>query len=140
RHQVAQGGPRPGEDQGGAERLVRNGGLTIRTTIDLNFQKAADESVRASVFPTDQALGALAMVEPRTGNVKAISQSRPMGAKRKAGQTYLNYVVPEKYGDSNGFQGGSTFKAFVLAAAIKQGKIPMTEQVSSPETKVFRKE
>ena len=68
------------------------------------------------------------MVQPGTGDVKAISQSRPMGRDAKAGQTYLNYVVPQKYGDSNGFQPGSTFKAFVLAAAIQQG-IPLTENI-----------
>ena len=65
------------------------------------------------------------MVEPGTGEVRALSQSRPMGADRAKGQTYLNYVVPTEYGDANGFQAGSTFKAFVLAAAIKQG-IPLS--------------
>jgi membrane peptidoglycan carboxypeptidase len=64
--------------------------------------------------------------------VKALSQSRPMGRDAAGGQTYLNYVVPQKYGDSAGFQPGSTFKAFVLAAAIKQG-IPLTENIDSPE-------
>ena len=39
----------------------------------------------------------------------------------------------QKYGDSNGFQAGSTFKAFVLAAAIKQG-IPLTRRSTSPPT------
>ena len=47
-----------------------------------------------------------------------------MGSDKKQGETYLNYVVPKKYGDANGFQAGSTFKAFVLAAAIEQG-IPL---------------
>ena len=44
-----------------------------------------------------------------------------MGRERKKGQTFLNYVVDSKYGDSNGFQAGSTFKVFVLAAALEQG-------------------
>ena len=56
------------------------------------------------------------MVEPGTGEVMAISQSRPMGRDKKKGETFLNYVVDSKYGDSNGFQAGSTFKLFVLAA------------------------
>ena len=54
-----------------------------------------------------------------------------MGGDQKKGETYLNYVVPEKYGDSNGFQAGSTFKAFVLSAAIKQG-IPLSHAGSTP--------
>lgn len=115
------------------DELLETGGLTINTTIDLRAQDAADASVAEHVYPTDQAIGALAMVEPRTGAVKAIAQSRPMGAAVKQGQTYLNYIVPEKYGDANGFQAGSTFKAFVLASAIDQ-KIPLNTQIPSPPT------
>ena len=55
-----------------------------------------------------------------------------MGADAKSGQTYLNYVVPRRYGDSNGFQAGSTFKAFVLSAAISQG-IPLSTSINSPQ-------
>ncbi|HEU4810718.1 MAG TPA: transglycosylase domain-containing protein [Nocardioides sp.] len=112
-------------------RLLYSGGLTIRTTIDLRYQDAADSSIRSHVRPTDQAIGALAMVEPRTGDVKAIAQSRPMGRNKKRGETYLNYVVPQRYGDSAGFQAGSTFKAFVLASAVDQG-IPLSTQIKAP--------
>src|SRR4051794_31067422 len=113
------------------KKLLYTGGLTIHTTISLRDQRAADNSVKKHVFPRDQAIGALAMVEPGTGNVKALAQSRPMGRDAAAGQTYLNYTVPQQYGDSNGFQPGSTFKAFVLAAAIQQG-IPLSETISAP--------
>jgi len=113
------------------EALLESGGLTIRTTIDLRFQDAADNAVRGHVYKDDTALGALAMVEPRTGNVKAIAQSRPMGPNADDGETFLNYVVNQKYGDSAGFSAGSTFKAFVLATAIKQG-IPLTKTYNSP--------
>jgi membrane peptidoglycan carboxypeptidase len=116
------------------ERLttLNNGGLTINTTLDLDMQKAADDSVAAHVFPTDQAIGGLAMVEPGSGDVRALAQSRPMGKDKAAGQTYLNYVVPKKYGDANGFQAGSTFKVFVLASAINQG-IPLSTVIDSPQ-------
>jgi membrane peptidoglycan carboxypeptidase len=114
------------------KRTLKSGGLTIRTTVDLRTQAAADESVAAHVYPTDQALGALAMVEPGTGDVKAIAQSRPMGGKKGQGETYLNYVVPEKYGDSAGFQAGSTFKIFVLASAIEQG-MSLSTTINSPQ-------
>ena len=112
------------------KKLLYSGGLTIHTTIDLRDQEAADTSVADHVYPTDQAIGALAMVEPRTGDVKALAQSRPMGRDSRPGETYLNYVVPQEYGDSAGFQAGSTFKAFVLAAAIKQG-IPLDARRST---------
>ncbi|MCW2815700.1 MAG: glycosyl transferase, family 51 [Nocardioides sp.] len=113
--------PALGRNKDERERLIKSGGLTIRTTVDLDDQVAADEAVRGNVLATDQAIGALAVVEPGTGQVKAIAQSRPMGARKNLGETYLNYVVPSQYGDSNGFQAGSTFKAFVLGAAIERG-------------------
>ena len=56
-----------------------------------------------------------------------------MGGDAKKGETYLNYVVPREYGDSNGFQAGSTFKAFVLSAAISQG-IPLSTRINAPQT------
>jgi membrane peptidoglycan carboxypeptidase len=121
-----------GETKKDRKRLLQSGGLTIHTTLDLDYQKASDRAVSGSVFPTDQAIGGLAMVEPRTGNVKALSQSRPMGKDKAKGQTYLNFVVPEKYGDAKGFQAGSTFKPFVLATAINQG-IPLSQTINAPE-------
>jgi membrane peptidoglycan carboxypeptidase len=114
-------------------RLLQAGGLTIETTIDPRMQVAADESVAAHVNPTDQAIGGLAMVEPGTGAVRALSQSRPMGRDKANGETFLNYVVPRRYGDAGGFQAGSTFKVFVLAAAIKQGT-PLSTRINSPQT------
>jgi membrane peptidoglycan carboxypeptidase len=123
--------PALGKTTAARKKLLYTGGLTIHTTVNMRDQRAADSSVHHHVFPTDQAIGALAMVQPGTGDVKAISQSRPMGSDAKSGQTYINYTVPTKYGDSAGFQPGSTFKAFVLAAAIKQG-IPLSETIASP--------
>ena len=77
--------PALGKTVDARKKLLYTGGLTIHTTIDLRDQRAADTSVRNHVFPTDQAIGALAMVEPGTGDVKAIAQSRPMGRDAKAG-------------------------------------------------------
>ena len=114
------------------QQLIDNGGLTIKTTVDLEYQAAADSSTRAHVAPTDNAIGALAMIEPGTGEVRAISQSRPMGRMQKKGQTFLNYVVDEKLGDANGFQAGSTFKVFVLASALEQG-LPTSTRFHAPE-------
>lgn len=116
--------------------LINTGGLTIRTTVDLTMQKAADDAVSGRVFPTDSAVGALALVEPGSGKVRAIAQSRPMGFDKKKGETFLNYAVPKELGDSNGFQAGSTFKAFVLAQAIEQG-LPLSTAFDAPALKTF---
>ncbi|MBA2558832.1 MAG: transglycosylase domain-containing protein, partial [Propionibacteriales bacterium] len=113
------------------KHLIYGGGLTIKTTISLRDQRAADTSVARHVFPGDKAVGALALVEPGTGYVRALAQSRPMGTKKRNGDSFLNYTVPKQYGDANGFQAGSNFKPFVLTAAIKQ-RIPLNTQINSP--------
>ncbi|MGC4112867.1 MAG: penicillin-binding protein [Nocardioides sp.] len=123
--------PALGKSPEARKKLLYTGGLVIHTTIDPRFQTAADNSVKHHVFPQNQAIGALAMVQPGTGDVKALAQSRPMGTDAAHGQTFINYTVPQQYGDSAGFQPGSTFKAFVLATAIQQG-IPLTENIDAP--------
>ncbi len=77
--------PALGKTVAARKKLLYTGGLTIHTTISLRDQRAADTSVGSHVLATDQAIGALAMVEPGTGDVKAISQSRPMGRDAKNG-------------------------------------------------------
>jgi membrane peptidoglycan carboxypeptidase len=124
--------PQLGKTVAARRELLFGGGLTIKTTINQRMQSAADASVRSRVNPTDQAIGGLAMVEPGTGHVRSLAQSRPMGPDKSKGRTFLNYVVPPQYGDSGGFQAGSTFKTFVLASAIKQG-IPLSTSIYAPE-------
>jgi membrane peptidoglycan carboxypeptidase len=130
-------GQLPGSSEKERMEFLQSGGFTIKTTLDQRFQNAADDSVAAHVGPTDEAIGALAMVEPGTGAVRALAQSRPMGRNKGAGQTYLNYVVPQEYGDSNGFQAGSTFKLFVLASAIEYNGFPLHQKINSPHEKVI---
>jgi membrane peptidoglycan carboxypeptidase len=123
--------PALGTNRADRERLLLAGGLTIRTTIDLRFQRAANRAVKSHVDPQNDVIVGLAMVEPGTGEVRAVAQSRPMGNKVKKGQTYVNYTTPPEYTNSGGFQPGSTFKAFVLASALTQG-IPLDTQIYSP--------
>ena len=108
------------------KKLLYTGGLTIHTTISLRDQRAADNAVRTTSFakrPGDRCPGdGPARHRRREGDLPVAADGSRQEA---AGQTFLNYVVPQKYGDSNGFQPGSTFKAFVLAAAIQQG-IPLS--------------
>src|SRR5680860_113577 len=56
-------------------QLLTSGGLTIKTTIDLGYQRAADGATEEAVRPKDQAIGALAMVQPGTGEVLSIPQN-----------------------------------------------------------------
>ncbi|WP_375001037.1 transglycosylase domain-containing protein [Aeromicrobium sp. CTD01-1L150] len=110
-----------GDDVEERRARLERGGLTIKSTVDLRMQEAANKAVRNRVSAKDRAIGSLAMVEPGTGNVRGVAQSRPMGTDRKAGETFLNFSVPSKYGQSGGFQAGSTFKIFTAVAALKEG-------------------
>ncbi|MBZ5739050.1 transglycosylase domain-containing protein [Nocardioides mangrovi] len=123
--------PSLGKSVAERKQLLKSGGLTIRTTLNLQDQAAADKAVTDHVSKGDQAVGAMAMVQPGTGEVRALAQSRPMGNSEAQGETFLNYAVPTKYGDSAGFQAGSTFKPFVLAAAVNEG-IPLSTTFNTP--------
>jgi membrane peptidoglycan carboxypeptidase len=104
--------------------LVFRGGMTIRTTLDPKMQDAAQRAVASKVAPRNKSnvATAISVVEPGTGAVRAMAQSRPYGRNTKAGQTVVNYNVDNDLGGGNGFQTGSTFKAFTLAAALANGQ------------------
>lgn len=123
--------PALGETVKERQAMLERGGLTIKTNIDLSMQKAVNKAVTKYVGDTDKAIGSLALVEPGTGKVRAIGQSRSMGKGK--GETYINFSVPRRYGDSNGFQAGSTFKMFTAAAALEDG-IPASKSYNSPQT------
>ncbi len=109
------------------------GGLVVSTTFRPAFQRAANRAVTGRVDPTDLAIGGMAMLEPGTGKVRALAQSRPMGDDKAAGETYLNYTVPSALGDANGFQAGSTFKAFTAATALQEGFNPRRKILAPQE-------
>ena len=118
------------------KNVLKNGGLTIKTTIDMSAQQDADAAVAAHVGKTDKAIGALAIEQPGTGNVLALAQSRPMGNRKKQGETYINFTVPKEYGGANGFQPGSTFKVFTLATALEDG-YPLTTAFNAGSPMTF---
>jgi len=106
------------------ERLDRiyRGGLTITTEIDTKAQAKAQKVVKKNVSPKDPAIGVIVMMDPQTGLIKAMAQSRPtMGTNWRKGETFYNYAVGRGYHGADGFQGGSTFKVFVAAAALDKG-------------------
>lgn len=99
--------------------LLSRGGMTIRTTLDLHTQHAADRALRDKVAPTDKVAAALASVEPGTGKIRAMAVSREYGSG--TGRTVINYAADYLYGGSRGFQDGSTHKVFTTAAALAAG-------------------
>jgi membrane peptidoglycan carboxypeptidase len=114
------------------ENYIETAGLVIKTSLDQKIQAAAQTSIAQHSKTGDQAVAAITMVEPGTGLVKAMAQSRPYGSKK--GQTAYNYNVEKSYaGGFGGFQNGSTMKAFTIAAAIGKG-VPTTYRINSPQT------
>jgi membrane peptidoglycan carboxypeptidase len=127
-----------GDDVDAREQLLRQGGLVIRTTLDLQAQSAADASVRSWIPIDDESrkAAAISMIEPGSGNVIAMAQNRDWGASGE-GRTALNYNVGRDYNGIIGAQAGSTFKVFTIAAALEQGLSPF-ELIDSPQRKEFQ--
>ncbi|MEU8224332.1 transglycosylase domain-containing protein [Kribbella sp. NPDC048915] len=114
------------------ENYIETSGIVVKTSLDRKAQAAADAAIRKHSKATDQVVAAITLVEPGTGLVKAMAQSRQYGAKK--GQTAYNYNVEKSYpGGFGGFQNGSTMKAFTIAAAIGKG-VPTTYRIRSPQT------
>jgi 1A family penicillin-binding protein len=104
---------------------LREGDVTVHTTLDLTAQKAADRAVlrqaaavsRETQFAggrvQEPAQGALVAIDPRSGDIRAL-----VGGRRS------------KKGFNRAFnarrQPGSAFKPFVYAAALKAGMTPAT--------------
>jgi membrane peptidoglycan carboxypeptidase len=113
--------------QARAQKLFQ-GGLTIRTSLDARLQRVALEAMRSTLGDPDDPASAAVVVEPGTGLVKVMA-----GLNHEARSRKVNLPLGGPYG----FQAGSTFKMFVLAAAIEQG-IPMSTTIDAPQTLVSK--
>ena len=107
----------------GAE-TVRSGGLSVYSTILPRWQRAAQEAIRETLTePTDPA-AAVISIDPGNGAIRAMTAVVP---GRRNNQ--FNLLSQARR------QPGSTFKTFVLAAAIDKGIDPDTSYyVSAPFT------
>ncbi|MFH8802154.1 transglycosylase domain-containing protein [Streptomyces sp. NPDC017936] len=111
-------------------KVWNQGGLTIRTTLDPQAQKSVQDSLKDHVYQSDKVAAAATLVEPGTGKILAMGQSKPYGYGKN--ETEYNYSVNSAMGGSNfGFPTGSTFKPFVAAAALEQGR-PVTQTYPAP--------
>ncbi len=118
------------------QELWDQGGLKIHTTLEPKDQKAVQAAVTGHVDAGDKAAAAMTIVQPGTGKILAMGQSRPYGTGKAADQTTLNYNVDQSMGGGGGFQTGSTFKPITAAAALEQG-ISMSQSYKSPYTEDY---
>jgi membrane peptidoglycan carboxypeptidase len=114
-----------------ATQQLQRGGYTIRTTLDRQTQRAAQQALDARVGPRASRDAAETMVEPGTGKILAMAVSRKFGSKKKKHQTVINLAANLAHGGGAGYSAGSTFKIFTLAAAIKEG-ISVGTSIKSP--------
>ncbi|MFF4471838.1 transglycosylase domain-containing protein [Streptomyces sp. NPDC001599] len=111
-------------------KVWNQGGLTVRTTLDPQAQESVHQSLKDHVNKSDSVAAASTLVEPGTGRIVAMGQSKPYGYGKN--ETEINYSVDHAVGGSNyGFPTGSTFKPFLAAAALEEN-VPATKEYASP--------
>jgi len=122
-----------GATQKERENNLRRGGYDVYTTIDPGTQLAVQESITNRIGPADPVKSAMVIMEPGTGIVKAAAQNRyqmALGGNDTEnlweGKTGWQYFAQYEYGIDQGAQAGSTFKSFVVAAALDAGISPRT--------------
>ncbi|MGA5821065.1 transglycosylase domain-containing protein [Kitasatospora sp. NPDC094028] len=123
--------PAFGKNAAERKKLWDTGGLNIYTTLDPDKQGAAQNAVSTKVYVTDPVSAAMTMVEPGTGKILAMAQTRPYGLAKEKNETVVNYNVDAAMGGGIGFQPGSNFKPIVAAAALEAG-LPPTQSYDSP--------
>ncbi|MFE1767593.1 transglycosylase domain-containing protein [Streptomyces angustmyceticus] len=122
-----------GDKSFGKSRKVRlkrwnEGGMTIRTTLDPQTQQSVQASLKDHVYDDDPVASAATIVEPGTGKILGMGQSRPYGFREN--ETVINLSVNHDMGGGAGYLPGSTFKPVVAAAALEQGTDPEQEYPS----------
>jgi penicillin-binding protein 1A len=99
---------------------VRSGGLRVYTTIDPRLQRAAKQAIHETLPYKDDPAAAVVSINPANGAIRAMTAETP----GKSGNQFNLASQALR-------QPGSTFKPFVLAAAIEQGMNPSSTYYSS---------
>jgi penicillin-binding protein 1A len=101
---------------------VRTGGLKVYTTIDPRLQVGARKAIVGTLSRPGDPASALVSIDPTTGAIRAMTAVTP----GRSGNQF-NLAAQARR------QAGSTFKMFVLTAAVNQGVNPETTYyVSAP--------
>ncbi|MCZ8514583.1 PBP1A family penicillin-binding protein [Paenibacillus filicis] len=110
------------------EDQFEESGLRIYTTLDLNAQKVAEDTIKEQLKDTPDIQAALVAIDPRSGYVKA------MVGGRDYSQNQYNRVFATTR------QPGSSFKPIVYLTALKEKQFtPLTKFKSEPTTFTYDK-
>jgi penicillin-binding protein 1A len=102
------------------------GGLRIKTTLDLELQKAAEAAINSYLPGPEGPSSAMVVIENSTGEVRA------MVGGRNFDESPFNLATEGER------QPGSSFKAFDLAAALEEGISPDSVWPSKEKTFIYR--
>ncbi|MEA2501379.1 MAG: penicillin-binding protein [Actinomycetota bacterium] len=91
------------------DKAVFSGGLEVTTTLDPAMQTQAESVIAKTLNRPDDPYASLASVDPRTGYVTAVVGGRDYSAEK------FNIAIQGRR------QPGSSFKPFVLVAALERG-------------------
>ena len=98
---------------------MRQGGLRVYTTIEPRLQEVGLEAMRSALPYSTDPSSAFVSIDPRNGDIRAMVSSSSYDSSQ------FNLAAQGHR------QPGSTFKAFVLTTAIKQGIDPYTTYYTS---------
>ena len=101
---------------------VRSGGLKVYTTIHPRFQRVAKRAIKETLYEKTDPAAAVISINPANGAIRAMTAVTPATRKNQ-----FNLLSQARR------QSGSTFKTFVLTAAVNLGVNPSTTgYVSAP--------
>jgi len=107
-----------------SKEVLAKKGLTIETTLKLNWQTAAEKAVLDTVqyegYKDGFEQAAMVAIEPRTGEIKSM-----VGGKDFFNQQFNRVTQAQR-------QPGSTFKTFVYSTAIASGISPTNGYLDAP--------
>jgi len=105
------------------ENLQPQNGCDITSTININYQDVAEQSLRTQLIKHHANHGCVVLMEVKTGRVLAIANL----TRKDSSDTYqemYNYVTGES------MEPGSTFKLFSLLVAMEDGLVNPTDTVN----------